>query len=111
MKKLFKCSVCNFVFEGDAAPEICPKCGATHEKFNELSIEDAEKVYKSERTNDIHMEIISLVDKIVDLSDEGIDLNLDPACVSAFEKAVNEAYIIKQRAKAELENHMKKGKW
>ena len=35
MKKLFKCSVCNFVWEGETAPDICPKCGQPHEKFSE----------------------------------------------------------------------------
>ena len=34
MKK-FVCSVCGYVFEGDAAPEKCPVCGAPASKFNE----------------------------------------------------------------------------
>lgn len=111
MKKLFKCSVCNFVYEGENAPGVCPKCGQPHEKFIELSPEDADKIYKSERTNDIHMELITLMDKAIALSREGIDLDLDPACVGGFKKAINESYIIKQRAKAEIENHIGKGKW
>ena len=57
------------------------------------------------------MEIISLTEKIVKLAKEGIDIKLDPACVSILEKAKNESYVIKQRLKAELEGHMKKGKW
>lgn len=111
MKKLYKCTVCNFVYEGDAAPAVCPKCGAPADKFVELTSEETAKVYAAERTNDIHMEMIILADKLVKLSKEGIELNLDPACVSAFTKAKQEAYVIKQRAKAELEGHMKKGKW
>ena len=35
MKKLFKCGVCGFVYEGEEAPDKCPKCGAPKEKFNE----------------------------------------------------------------------------
>ena len=111
MKKLFKCSVCNFIHEGENALEKCPKCGQPQEKFVELSAEDVAKVYKSERTNDIHMEIVTLTEKIVKLAKEGVEINLDPACVSDFSQAKNEAYVIKQRAKAEIENHMKKGKW
>ncbi|MBP2655873.1 MAG: Rubredoxin-type Fe(Cys)4 protein [Firmicutes bacterium] len=111
MKKLFKCSVCNYIHEGTDAPDACPKCGAPKDKFVELGAEDAQKVYAAERTNDIHMEIIQLVDKIVELSKEGIGINLDPPCVSTFEKAKDEVYVIKQRSKAELEGHMKKGKW
>lgn len=111
MKKLFKCSVCNFIYEGETAPTTCPKCGQPCEKFVELAPEAADKVYKSERTNDIHMEIVTLIDKVIALSYEGIDLDLDPACVSGFKQAINEGYIIKQRAKAEIENHIGKGKW
>jgi len=111
MKKLFKCSVCGFTHEGENPMEKCPKCGAPQEKFVELNAEDTDKIYKSERTNDIHMEIISLSAKIVQLAREGIALKLDPACVSILEQAKNESYVIKQRLKAEIEGHMKKGKW
>jgi hypothetical protein len=97
--------------DGDTPPEKCPKCGAPAEKFNALSDEDAKKVYASDRTNDIHMEIISLAMKIKDLAKEGIEINLDPPCVALFEQAKHEAWIIKQRSKAELAGHMSKGKW
>ena len=30
----YVCSVCGYVFEGDAAPEVCPVCKAPAEKFN-----------------------------------------------------------------------------
>ena len=29
----FVCSVCGYVYEGDAAPEVCPVCGVPAEKF------------------------------------------------------------------------------
>ena len=29
----FVCQVCGYVYEGDAAPEKCPVCGAPAEKF------------------------------------------------------------------------------
>jgi rubredoxin len=111
MKKLWKCSVCGFVHEGADAPDVCPKCGALKDKFVEMSQEDIEKVYKSDRTNDIHMKIINLSMEIAVLSEEGITLKLDPACVTVFEKAKQEAWVIKQRSKAELAGHMSKGKW
>ncbi len=38
MKK-FVCSVCGYVFEGDAAPEKCPQCKAPASKFNEVKSE------------------------------------------------------------------------
>ena len=36
MKK-FVCSVCGYVYEGEAAPEKCPICGAPASKFVEQS--------------------------------------------------------------------------
>ena len=43
------CSVCGYVYEGEAAPEKCPLCGAGADKFNkvedtELSWADQHKV-------------------------------------------------------------------
>lgn len=36
MKK-FVCSVCGYVYEGEAAPEVCPICKASSDKFTEQS--------------------------------------------------------------------------
>lgn len=108
---LWKCSVCGFMHEGADAPEVCPKCGSPKEKFAALTEEDTKKVYMSDRTNDIHMEIIQLAMKIKELALEGIAINLDPPCVSVFEKARDESWVIKQRSKAEIAGHMTKGKW
>ncbi len=111
MKKLFKCSVCNYIHEGDEAPDVCPKCGAPKEKFVELDKEAVDKIYASDRTNDIHMEIIALTTTIQELALEGIELDLDPACVKVFKNALDESWVIKQRSKAEIEGHVGKGKW
>lgn len=111
MKKLWRCSVCGYIHAGDDAPDACPKCGAPKEKFAEISDEDAKKIYMSDRTNDIHMEIITLAGKIQALAQEGIEIDLDPPCVALFKDAVRETWVIKQRSKAEIEGHMKRGKW
>jgi hypothetical protein len=97
--------------QGSEAPETCPKCGAPKDKFVAMSEEDAKKVYTSDRTNDIHMEIITLAMRIEALAREGIELNLDPPCVNVFTKAKDEAWVLKQRSKAELAGHVGKGKW
>ena len=39
MKK-FVCSVCGYVYEGEAAPEKCPQCGAPASKFVEQNGSD-----------------------------------------------------------------------
>ena len=111
MKKLFKCSVCGFIYEGDDAPEYCPKCKQPKEKFNELPEEDAAKVRRSDFSNDLHMKLIGLCMKIDKLADAGITDNLDPMCVAIFEKAKKYAWELKQSAKAEIAGHIGKGKW
>lgn len=97
--------------EGETPPENCPKCGAPKDKFVAVSQEDAQKITASDRTNDIHMEIIGLAMKIAELAKEGVQINLDPPCVAVFNNAIDEAWIIKQRSKAELAGHMSRGKW
>ncbi|ABX42483.1 rubredoxin-like domain-containing protein [Lachnoclostridium phytofermentans] len=111
MNKLFKCTVCGYIYEGENAPDVCPKCLQGADKFVELNEEDANKVYRSDKSNSIHMQIIRLAEKIAKLSQAGIEDNLDPMCVAAFTKAKDEAWTIKQRSKAELAGHMSKGKW
>lgn len=108
---LWKCSVCGYIHEGPEAPEKCPKCGAPAEKFAALSEEEAKKVLMSVRTNDIHMEIVRLTNKVKRLAEEGIEINLDPPCVALFKQAVEEATVIKQRCKAEIAGHVSRGKW
>jgi hypothetical protein len=108
---LWKCTVCGYMHDGDTPPEVCPKCGAPAEKFSVLTDEDAKKVYASDRTNDIHMEIVQLAMRIEKLAKEGIEINLDPPCVALFEKAKHEVWVIKQRSKAEIAGHVGKGKW
>lgn len=108
---LYKCSVCGYIHEGEEAPERCPKCGVPKEKFVALTEEEAKKVYDSNRTNDIHMSIVNLAMEIEKLAREGIEINLDPPCVSLFKQARDEAWVIKQRSKAEIAGHVSKGKW
>ena len=108
---LWKCTVCGYIYEGENAPDACPKCGAPAEKFTALSDEEVQKIVASDRTNDIHMEIVTLAMKIEHLAKEGIEINLDPPCVALFEKAKQEAWMIKQRSKAEIAGHVGKGKW
>ena len=111
MEKLFRCSVCGFTTIESALGDKCPKCGAPREKILSLSDEDAQKIFMSDRTNDIHMDIISLCMAINDLSVEGEELNLDPGCVDVFQKAQHIAWELKQMCKAEIATHKDKGKW
>ena len=38
MKK-FVCTVCGYVYEGEAAPEACPVCKAPADKFKEFGLQ------------------------------------------------------------------------
>ena len=47
MKK-FRCTVCGYVYEGDAAPEKCPLCKAPASKFVEVeeATADGQEAYR-----------------------------------------------------------------
>lgn len=108
---LWKCSICSLIIKSDKPPEVCTKCGQKAEEYAQLSDVETGKLYSSDRTNDIHAEIISLASRIVALSCEGIEIDLDPSCVTTLTSAKNEAWLIKQRSKAELEDHIRNAKW
>ena len=109
--KLFKCTVCNYMVEAEAIDKPCLKCGAPASAFKELTEEEAEKVYSSERTNDLLMELDKMAMKIANIAYEGVEINLDPPCEKLFTYANDRAWEIKQLVKAEIENHIAKGKW
>jgi len=108
---MWKCQVCNLILDVEEAPEKCPRCGAPKEKFSEIAGESKELVEKSRETNSLLMELCELMEQIESISDEGIDINLDPGCLALFKKAKEQSNILKQSAKAEIEVHVGKGKW
>ncbi len=75
------------------------------------SVAEAEKIYRSDKTNDLHMQLIHLAMKLDKAACAGIEDNLDPGCVHVFELAKKYAWEIKQMAKAELAGHIAKGKY
>lgn len=107
----FKCSVCNYIHDGDSAPDKCPRCGAPKEKFNQLPDEKAKLVEKSRCTNQLLMGLATILDQMHSIAEAGIKDNLDPACVAIFTKARDEAKLLNQFIKAEVEVHIGKGKW
>jgi len=107
----WQCGVCGYIFDGKEAPEKCPKCGAPKEKFQKLDEETATKVERSRYTNNLHMELLTLMEKVKEISEKGIEDELDPPCVQLFKAAKTYAVDIQQRIKAELKGHMSKNKW
>jgi hypothetical protein len=99
------------VWDGEGPPDKCPKCGAPKEKFVAIEGKAAELVDRSRFTNNLHMHLFVLLEQVVDMAEDGIDDNLDPNCVKIFKRAMEEAEILQQSIKAELQGHMNKGKW
>ncbi|ABR47432.1 Rubredoxin-type Fe(Cys)4 protein [Alkaliphilus metalliredigens QYMF] len=108
--RLYKCQVCNYVHD-EEAPEKCPKCGAPREKFNDLSEEQITLVERSVYSNSLHMELYTLLQQMSEIADAGIEDDLDPGCVAIFKKTEIFSELMKRMIQAELEIHMKKGKW
>ncbi|WP_227763141.1 rubredoxin-like domain-containing protein [Zhaonella formicivorans] len=108
---MWRCGVCGYVHDGDSPPEKCPKCGAPKEKFAQLEQTDVEKTARSRFSNDLHMQLSAKLDKIIEIATAGIDDNLDPGCLTVFKRAKEQALILKQMVKAEIQTHISKGKW
>jgi len=107
----WQCGGCGLVWDGDDAPETCPKCGAPKEKFAKLDAERVKLIDRSRKTNCLHMQLGALIAQVKDVADQGIEDNLDPGCLAIFTKTRDCAMVMAQQIKAELETHVKKGKW
>ena len=108
---MWRCGSCGYVWDGDAAPEVCPKCGASLVKFTVLEEAAADLVDRSRFTNNLHIQLYATLEQVMEIAEDGIDDNLDPNCVKIFERALEQAEILQQSIKAELQGHMNKGKW
>jgi len=107
----WKCSVCNFIYEGENPPDQCPKCGTSGDKYVQISEDELKVMERSRHTNALHVELLDTLPRLLEIADEGIEDNLDPRCVTLFKRLREEAAFLLASTKAELEGHMKKGKW
>ncbi len=108
---LVKCEVCGLIHEAEAMGEKCPKCGAPKEKFVELEQEVADKVTRSQKSNDLHAALINLMKEVEKVADCGIEDNLDPGCVKIFKEAKEAAVMFKRKSMAEIAGHVGKSKY
>jgi rubredoxin len=107
----WRCGVCGYIHDGESAPENCPKCGAPKEKFTQIPEDQENLIERSRFTNQLHMELASLMERVMEIAQEGIADELDPPCVALFKKALQSAIEIQQATKAEIAGHIAKGKW
>lgn len=110
MKK-WRCKGCGYVYDGDAPPEICPKCGAPKDQFTEIPEAESSLITRSRITNQLHMEVYGLLERIKEVAEIGVEDELDPGCVSLFNRALQSATELQQAIKAEIAGHIGKGKW
>ncbi|MGM5488904.1 MAG: rubredoxin-like domain-containing protein [Nanobdellota archaeon] len=108
---LWKCSNCGYIHEDEEAPEECPKCGAPKEAFNKLDEQAEDLVQKSRVSNEAHMALLGLCEEGYGMAQTLYEEKLDDNCVAIAERAMGDFEEIIQSIKAELEAHMKKGKW
>ncbi len=108
---MWQCGVCNFIHQGDDAPDKCPKCGAPKEKFSALAEDRVRLIQRSRLGNDLLMELSGLMDAIEELAEVGIEDDLDPGCVKLYKECKDFAVFARQSLKAEIQTHMSKGKW
>ena len=107
---MWECGSCGYIWDGEEPPDRCPKCNAKKERFTKLEDKAMELVERSRYTNSLHMNLYALLEQVADIAEDGVDDNLDPRCVRIFRKAVDQAEVLQQSIKAELQGHMKKGK-
>ena len=108
---MWRCQVCGYIWDGDEPPDNCPKCGAKKERFEAVEDQAMELIDNSRYTNSLHMQLHALLDQVLVVAEEGIEDDLDAGCVKIFKIAAAQAEVLQQSIKAELQGHMKKGKW
>jgi len=107
----WKCGGCGYIWDGEDAPDVCPKCGAPKSKFVKLDESAANLVERSRHTNALHANLITLARDIEYLCEDGIEDALDPGCVDVFKKSLAHAYEMMKLSMTEIQVHVGKNKW
>lgn len=102
---MWRCEVCGYLHEGGEPPDFCPKCGAPKEKFVLLDEEEAQMMRDSLATKEKYRQILTRLDEIFILADEGIKLDLDEGCNEIFARTKVEITGIHKMIKDELAGH------
>jgi|SRR6056297_334203 len=108
---MYKCKNCGYVHWLENLPEKCPKCFSKKEVFQLLSEEESSKIEESLLTNELLIEMIDTLNKLLDISEEGLEDNLDEGCKKIFSSIYKQSIEHIQEIKAEIETHIKNNKW
>ena len=109
--EMWRCGGCRYIHEGADLPVECPKCGAGRTKLGRLDPDDVQKIERARFTNSLHLQVFSLLEDARDIVDAGIEDELDPTCNKIFEEIGMFAAQMQRKINAELEAHVRKGKW
>jgi len=63
--KMWRCTVCGLLYEGENPPESCPKCGAPAEKFELVSEEQIGVIEHARKTNQLHSDLLAELAKLL----------------------------------------------
>jgi len=107
----WKCTVCNFLWEGESPPDTCPKCGWPGEKYEELSEDQWKLIERARFSNGLYNQLLTMIPELQEIAREGLDDNLDPWCVDIFQRLLDETTFLEKSIKAEINVHVNKGKW
>lgn len=107
----WRCTVCGLIWDGQDPPDRCPKCGAAPEKFEKLDDKTSGSIERSRLSNYLHQKLFQLLEEVKTTGLEGVEDDLDPGCVKVFGQARDQAGILQQMIKAEIQTHVQKGKW
>ncbi len=108
---MWRCRTCDLVWDGESPPSECPKCSAKEGRFLRLEPTAADRIERARFTNALLMQLSLLLEQVMDVAEDGLDEDLDRACVSIFEQAVVTAEPLQQAIKAEIEAHVKQQQW
>jgi hypothetical protein len=108
---MWRCGACGFVWINDEPPDECPNCEAPKGKYAKIEDKAAELIERAGYTNGLHMELFHCLEEVIQVAQDGVDDNLDPACVRIFTEAIEVADVLQQSIKAELQAHVNKGRW
>lgn len=107
----FRCKSCLYIHEGLDAPDRCIKCGAPKDQFERIPDNFASLIDRSHNTNNLLIQAIDRLNSLSELSEKGIQDNLDPACLYLFQHIKDIAAVTKRMALAEIQTHSQKNKW
>lgn len=107
----WRCGGCGYIWDGDSAPDECPKCGAKSSEFVKLEADAANKIERARHSNMLHQDLVRLCREMESVCKDGVEDALDPGCVDVFKKGLDHCYTIMKMSMTEQAIHVKKEKW